>query len=70
MMITPFTVMSSEYNGVMVQGAVVGGMTDCLGGDLLRTGEKRMAFRHETAKRIVEFSAGAHILEKTECMPL
>jgi hypothetical protein len=70
MMITPFTVMSSKYNGVIVQGAVVGGMTDWSGGDLLRTGEKRRGFRRETAKRIVEFSAGAHIVEKMECMPL
>lgn len=70
MMITPFTVMSSKYNGVIVQGAVVVGMTDWSGGDLLRTGEKRRGFRRETAKKIVEFSAGAHIVEKTECMPL
>lgn len=55
MMITPFTVMSSEYNGVMVQEAVVGGMGDWSWGDLLRTGEKRMAFRHETANKMVEF---------------
>lgn len=70
MIFTPFTVMIYRYNNWVLQGAVVIGMTGWSGSVLLLTDEKRRGFRRETAKRIVEFSAGAHIVEKTECMPL
>jgi|GEM_PF-2189310 len=55
MTVNPYNIMNCKYNGVMVPGAVVMGMTGWSGSVLLLTGEKRMAFRHETANKMVEF---------------